>query len=70
VGCDIVDQSVEDDRREDRASLGTFQRARWGLYVFPQLPYVFQGIFIAGVSAGELEEVAQRERSLAMHFTY
>lgn len=57
-------------RREDRASLGSPQRARWALYVFSQLPYVFQGVFIAGVSAGELEEVAQREMSLAMHFTY
>ena len=41
-----------------------------GFICLSQLPYVFQGIFIAGVSAGELEEVAQREMSLAMHFTY
>jgi hypothetical protein len=44
--------------------------AQDGLYGFSPVPYVFQGIFIAGVSAGELEEVAQREMSLAMHFTY
>ena len=41
-----------------------------GFICLSQLPYVFQGIFIARVSAGELEEVAQREMSLAMHFTY
>ena len=69
-GVRHLDQSVGDDRREDRASLGTPQRARWGLYGSSPVPYVFQGIFIAGVSAGELEEVAQREMSLAMHFTY